>query len=863
MRIIKFILAGIFLLLSIAVSLGVIIAHIYGDDVKRFFVDEINRNVDTQVIVGDLSFSVLRRFPDASIEFKDVLVRPSKGYGSNSGNADTLFTASSLFLQFSILDLFRGSYNVNAIYALNGEATIFTSETGEKNYRFWKENHTEQGEMQIELTDVRLNDFAFFYQNQKTSNTFKGHINSLHLKGSFSGSASSFRVNSVIQSDKFSTNGTIYKRNHNIRAGVEVQAENGEFLFKEGIIDIDDVKLNVNGSYSVSDKAAEVLINGSDIEAERFLNLITEDNRVLLNGMNPGGLITLNGMLRIPAEGLLSPDLNLKIGMENGILYKNRREVFLSGIIFSGSFKIKDLNDPATSLLLIDSLAAKTETGRIGIKGSVKNLGSPQINLQSVSNLNLYEVPRFVNLPGIREINGNIEATLLLRGVLENSRKIDWNALSGLDLNGQITVRNGHIEVEHWKYQPGRINGKFILSDNITAENLDFFIDDDYFLINGEIENGLGYLLEKGQMMSFTGNIFIPDLNLDNYIQKINTPSQSNEKPTKPVFPENLEMNLNFETQNFNFRNFSASGVKGELTYKPRMFTVNSFDIASMGGSISGNAVIVQRYNDDFLINSQVYPRGVEIDKVFASFNNFNQNFIKDHNLRGRLTGSIYFASGFSPELNIISESTVAESYIEIESGELVYFEPLQSLSRFIEVSELQHIQFSTLKNEIFISNRRITIPQMDINSSAINISGSGIHYFDSEFEYRLRVGLSDVLYGRSRAARTLTPEFAVVEEHGRGGANLFLLVAGNSDDYEVSYDRQAAREALREQIRDERSLLKGILNQEFGWFSNDSSITDLPPKSESPSRFRIVWDEEVKQDTLKKKPPDKNGLRR
>jgi hypothetical protein len=198
------------------------------------------------------------------------------------------------------------------------------------------------------------------------------------------------------------------------------------------------------------------------------------------------------------------------------------------------------------------------------------------------------------------------------------------------------------------------------------------------------------------------------------------------------------------------------------------------------------------------------------------------------------------------PYLQVIWEKLVADSKVEIRNGELIGFEPMLGLSRFIDVSELQHIRFSTLKNEIFIRNQVITIPQMDINSSAFNISGSGTHRFDGHFDYRMRVLLSDVLYGRARRAKPENQEFGIVEDDGLGRTSLYLLVSGTSDNYRVSYDRGAVREMIRESIADERNALKQLLHEEFGWFSSDSSATSgSAVPGPSGSRFRITWDEE------------------
>ena len=64
------------------------------------------------------------------------------------------------------------------------------------------------------------------------------------------------------------------------------------------------------------------------------------------------------------------------------------------------------------------------------------------------------------------------------------------------------------------------------------------------------------------------------------------------------------------------------------------------------------------------------------------------------------------------------------------------------------------------MKNEIYISDRMVTIPEMAIHSSAFNISVSGQQTFDNVFEYRLNVLLSEVLFNKARKRKKEIDEF-------------------------------------------------------------------------------------------------------
>ena len=53
--------------------------------------------------------------------------------------------------------------------------------------------------------------------------------------------------------------------------------------------------------------------------------------------------------------------------------------------------------------------------------------------------------------------------------------------------------------------------------------------------------------------------------------------------------------------------------------------------------------------------------------------------------------------------LNLNNESIDVNSKITIEKGELIDFKPLEKLSSYVKLKDLEHIKFSRLENEIKI----------------------------------------------------------------------------------------------------------------------------------------------------------------
>jgi hypothetical protein len=134
------------------------------------------------------------------------------------------------------------------------------------------------------------------------------------------------------------------------------------------------------------------------------------------------------------------------------------------------------------------------------------------------------------------------------------------------------------------------------------------------------------------------------------------------------------------------------------------------------------------------------------------------------------------------------------------------------------------------------ISNRKIFIPNMEINSSALNITGSGTHDFDNMIDYKLQLLLSDILGKKVKDQNT---EFGQIEDDGLGKTKLFLTMKGQVDDPKFGYDKKGVVQKIKSDFKADGQNLKNILKQEFGSHKHDTTTVQKKKKEE----MQIDWD--------------------
>ena len=124
-------------------------------------------------------------------------------------------------------------------------------------------------------------------------------------------------------------------------------------------------------------------------------------------------------------------------------------------------------------------------------------------------------------------------------------------------------------------------------------------------------------------------------------------------------------------------------------------------------------------------------------------------------------------------------------------------------MSDYINVNELKRIRFSTLENQIEVKNRSVEIPFMEIYSSAMDIAGSGTHFFDNTLDYEIEFSLNEVMGKRWRKNnKKQITEFGQIENDGVKGTIIPLKMTGTIDDPKISFNFSRVRKSINESMK-------------------------------------------------------------
>lgn len=844
---VKSIIVGLILGTAILILISGLITYFYEDEVSLYLVEELNGHISAKIEVEQVNFSVLKKFPKASIELKNVVTFSPEGFFNkiDGFNTDTLFSAKSIFVQFNLIDLLNKKYNITDIHFNNGKINLFVDHLGDANYIFWEQNpNSPKSEFNIDLKGVKITNSDIIYCNNATKITLLAYVNNLDFEGNFSRKNYQMNIHSGFFVHQLLVEKIQYLEQKNIKAKLNLNILDQISRIEEGELTIENLTFDINGNIENSDnKKMDLLISAENLPLKSVIKNLPQsflNDIPLIEGQK--GNVSLNAHVFGDDIKTQRPNLQADYIVNNARLYDEKREITIHDIFIEGNYTNGENNDPQSTQIDFKNFNATIQNSQLKGRFTLQNLYEPNIDIELFADLKLDDLKDYFDTDTIETLSGSAVTNIKYSGRYKDLLNLKFADLFTPDFIADVKIIDGVIQLKGNPVKLEEISGTVELNRNLYADNVFFKIQDNDFLIDGYISQLFEYFNQK-QSFNVKANLFANHIDL-NQLSLLFKEDKAEKKEPVYRLPEKLALVLKLHIKNFEVGKFKATEVRGDLNYKPRMFSLHEVSFHSMDGYVKAGGVIIQKFNHDFLVKSQSRLDQININQLFFSFNNFGQDFISDKNINGNLSGDVFFTSEWSDRLKIYNHTVQSESDITLNNGEIINFEPLMGLSKFIDVKELEHIKFSTLKNKITIKDEQVLIPQMDISSSAINISASGIHGFDKNFSYHFKVLLSDIISGRLKRSVKRHSEQENVEDDGLGRTSLFLLIEGDPGNYNIKYDRKAAREELKQNLQNEKTELRNIFRDEFGWFKKDSTLEkqdDEPQKSD----FNIQWEED------------------
>lgn len=804
-------LAGFILLVSV-------LAWLLGPKMKELAVKQINNYLTVPVSVKTIDFSLLRKFPYATVDLSDVSTKGSK----ITGYSDPLLEAKHIYFQFSWFDVFKENIRLKRISIEEAVCVLIVDKNGKNNYSIFKEQKGDNRAFNLELEEIVLKNTGIRYLNQPGAKDYSFRAEDMKLKGLFSNDNYTLSGEGALFVERFLLDDVNYINNKltTLKVLVQVNAASGMYTIRESSIRVAALDLGVDGFIRDDKEGATLDLNvkSKDAGLEELLSLIPGLYTEKLKNYDYEGKVNFDLHISGETGGKNKALIVAAFSANQASLSPVGTSYTLKNIRFKGSYTNRISKGRPVERLSLNNLDAVLEGQPLSLSFLLEDFSNPYMNLIAKSKVNLEVLSRFYMPDTLASISGELMVNAKVKGRTKDSGswisegtiqasdvsfKLKQREILFTDFNGGLVLKGNRLQVTH-------LNGRAAGSD---------------FDINGYFDNVYAFLLSSGEKLSGEASLSSKNLDLNELLEDKEQHSAL-DTSYRLDLNERIDLKLGVHIGILSFRKFQAWQMNGQLTVRHKVLATDDLSFKAFDGHLKLQGRIDASRNDSVLIACEADVKKLDVTELFTQLGNFGQEVIRDVNVKGKLTANVQFASIWGKDLHCNLNKMYAKSKLIIENGELINFQPMLILSKYLKSADLKQIKFETLENQIEISNQTIFIPSMEIKSSVMDLTASGTHTFSNIVDYKLQLYLSQ-LFGKK--VRNNTTEFGTIEDDGLGRMRIFLTMKGPLANPTMVYDRKGIEQKVIKDLRQEKQDLKKILNKEFGWFKKDSALVKHP----------------------------------
>lgn len=826
-------------------GLLVFLAFHYQDEIKQRIIGELNKHLNAKVSVKEVDFSLLEKFPSATLSFKEIKIQNSL---DKSGKSN-LVSAGRLFLSFNIINIFNKNYKIKQIELENGSAFIYTNKFGNDNYHIWKSvDTTVTSPVEFSLQKVILKNIQLEYLNKPTNTDLQVNLKKAVLKGNFSDVLYELKIDASTFVKRLKVDNTSYIKQKEVELNLGLDVNNNKiYTFKNAEVVLSALLVSVTGKIDITNNPSDIDLNikGKDLDIPSLISVMPGNFTNDIRQYKSKGDITLNATITGRAGNGNVPLVDVDFSISEGSLKYQEKNVNLTGIFLKGSYTNGKSRSAKTSVLRLQNFNTSIENGKIGGDCVIEDFNNPVARGNLKGAFNLKDIVGLMKLDTLQNIEGVVEGDIAFVWPLKFESTQVNDLVRSYKTTGTLIVSNASFGLKHKDFKVEELNSNLTFDNNdVKINTLSLKANKSDITLKGYFDNLIPFILSPNEKLTIEADVNSRLLVMDELLSYNYSNSNSTDTSYRLVFPKNIDFSFSSTIGRLQFRHFVADKLTGEFDLHNRKLAAKNIVFNTMDGQVKMSALTDGTDTNNIRLICDAEMKGINTKKMFFQMENFGQENITHRNIKGNLTATFAVQGEWDSKLNIDEKKLMATANIAIDKGELIDYEPMMALSKYIEVSELKRISFSTLKNQIQIANRIVTIPSMEINSSVLSITASGTHTFDQYLDYHFKIYMRDLLAKKARAKKE-NNEFGEEEDDGQG-MYLYMTMVGPVDNLKFTYDKKGLKTKIKDDIQTEKNTIKSLLKEEFGLFKKDTTLKPVNNKKREGT-IQMEWEEDKK----------------
>ncbi len=752
-------------------AIALVAPHAFRGKIEQLVKQEANKILVAKLDFDRLNISLLRHFPNASLELRGLTL-----IGVERFEGDTIVAAKRISVVVSPWSLLGDEGLVVkkvllAAPALHGHKLA----DGAVNWDVMRPAEEEEvaerpvepatpapaaasSSFKLALRDFRITDAAIRYEDDSTKMAFSTTPLNLRLRGDLSTTASDLDLRLLMQ-QMYYRSGVVTMLNDaemELKATVAADLTNNHFTFKKNTLRLNAIELTLDGwaQLLASGGIAMDLQAGTEqVQFKELLSLIPAFYTRDFRDLTAGGELSLALWARGEMQGAQLPAFELKADVRDG------------------RFQYASLPKAVTDIQIAARVAnpggvmdkTEVELSRFGVKMAGNALSASFYGTNLISDPQLKgSLHGDLDLGAIKEVypleemtlEGKITADLTAAGRMSDLEKQRYNNLSA---TGTFVVE--HLGIVTKQLPPIKLHraAATISPAAMTLGELNLTVGRSDLSANGQLSNYLGYVMQGSTL---AGRLYLKSEQLDLNELMTSMASETDsatpaEAPAEPqqadteeskmavAIPANLDLSLSTQLNKILFQQMVIGNLRGEISLADEALTLKQLAMTLFGGSATASGAYSTAADPTRpQLNIDLRLKNASFEQTFQQLDMVRQLVPLFAKTGGNYSLRMDLQAALDETLSPDMQSVNASGELSSANIRLQNIKALDKLATALNNDKLKVIEAENVLIKFAIRDGRLTTQPFDIKMGGTKMTLSGSTGLDQSIDYTAKVAL-------------------------------------------------------------------------------------------------------------------------
>lgn len=785
---------------------------LFKDKLVSLIKEETNKNLNAKVDFSDADLSLIRSFPNLSLELKNLSVINSAPF-----DGDTLVYAGRLGVAVNLLSVIQGgTIDIRSITVADATMNFLVTKEGKANWDIAKPSPTsapagEPSKFKASLKSYALSNADITYDDRSLDFLLRLENVAHTGKGDFTQDlfVLSTKTHSPNVLMKYAGVPYIASAKVEILADLDMDMQQLKFTFKQNQLKLNELELGFDGWLAMPDTNIDMDLRFDAPKADfrNFLSMIPVVYSKDFTSMQASGTMGFSGFIKGRYNAAGMPGFGMKLDIDNGrfkypSLPAEVRSVFVNLVIDNPD------GQPDHTLINLSRMDANLGGDEFRSRLVLRTpISDPDIHALLKGRIDLGNVKKFLPLEKGTDLSGRVEADLELKGRMSSIDRKQYEQFRAA----------GSLMVSQLKYndpaigKPVAVNAmKLGFSPQVLRlENLDLQAGKTDIKANGSLENFLAYFLKEEGVLTGKLNVDSRRIDLNEWMPASDSgAAASSDTAAMSVIavPKNIDFTMNASVGVLAYTNFSMYNLKGSVIVRDETVRMSGLSMQLMDGSMGMNGSYSTRNPKVPEFDFKLDIRNFDIQKTVQTFNTVEKLAPLAKHCSGKFGTAMSVTGVLDQHMSPVINSLSGAGKLNTSQVVISNFPAFNKLADALKQPSWKKIDVPSLNPSFRFVNGRVYVDPFDVTMNGNKATIAGSNGFDQTIDYTMAVQIPRSAFGG--AANTALE--GLVAKANASGANFSLAetvplnvtIGGTVTDPKIGTDLNSKGAALMDDLK-------------------------------------------------------------